>query len=372
MNDKVHCPAIHNGLALDFKTSSSQVFASQCCLRSDQFEVDPTTEFWKDLRFVPLRELNHSGTWDAGCNNCQSLEKSKSLSLRTGMLKKYGKETTLSGPRKLDLLFDISCNLACRTCGPVDSTYWQKHLKEHNAWHAPIEFNQRSGDVIQALTNIDLTNLREVCFSGGETLLGRGYWEIADYIASTVDQADSNITLSFQSNGTQPVPEKYHDVIKKFKLVKINFSIDGIESKFEYLRWPAQWSQVVDNLNFLRNTLPSNVMFNIEETLSIFNLYYLQQHQDYHAKHFSTNREGDVIHHSTHLASGLFSLAAMTHEYATAIKNTKLAYLVPAQFKEDPSKIKMAVASIKQFDRYRNQRFEECFPEVAAFYSRYL
>jgi len=372
MNNSAHCPAIHNGLALDFKTSSSEVFASHCCLRSDQFKIDTTTSFWHDQKFIPLRELNTNVGWDQGCGNCKSLEQSGSMSLRTGMLSKYGNEATLSGPRKLDLLFDISCNLACRTCGPVDSTFWQKHLKENSKWIGAIEYNQRSDDVIQALKHIDLSNLREVCFSGGETLLGRGYWDIAEYIASAVEDSASNITLSFQSNGTQTVCNRHHNIIKKFKLVKINFSVDGTGSKFEYLRWPAKWDQVVNNLAELRSTLPSNVMFNIEETISIFNLYYINQDQQYHAAHFSTNREGDVVHHSTHLAAGLFSLTAMTTEYVDAMKNTKFAHLIPAQFVEDPAKIKLAIASIKQFDQYRDQRFEDYFPEVAGFYSRYL
>jgi sulfatase maturation enzyme AslB (radical SAM superfamily) len=372
MNNRAHCPAIHNGLALNFKTSSSDVFASQCCLRPDQFKIDPATSFWNNPKFIPLRELNNTGEWDLGCNNCKSLEKSGSASLRTGMLSKYGTEVTLSGPRKLDLLFDISCNLACRTCGPTDSTFWQKHLNDHQGWITAIEYNRRSDDVIQTLKNINLSNLQEVCFSGGETLLGGGYWDIAEYIASVASNAGSDITLSFQSNGTQSVSEKFHNIIKKFKLVKINFSVDGTGSKFEYLRWPAKWDQVVNNLAELRSTLPSNVMFNVEETISIFNLYYINQDQQYHAAHFSTNREGDVVHHSTHLASGLFSLAAMTTEYVDAMKHTKFAHLMPAQFVEDPAKIKLAIASIKQFDQYRNQRFEDYFPEVAGFYSRYL
>ena len=372
MNNSTYCPAIYNGLALDFKSSSSDVFASHCCLRPDQFKIDTTTSFWDDPKFIPLRKLNTNVGWDQGCGNCKSLEQSGSMSLRTGMLNKYGNEATLLGPRKLDLLFDISCNLACRTCGPVDSTFWQKHLNDHTQWITPIEYNRRSNDVILALKNVNLSNLREVCFSGGETLLGRGYWDIAEYIASVVEDAGSNITLSFQSNGTQPVPDRYHSIIKKFKLVKINFSIDGTGSKFEYLRWPAQWSQVVDNLVSLRDTLPSNVMFNIEETISIFNLYYLEEDQQYHSVNFSSNRDGDVVHHSTHLASGVFSLAAMTNEYVDAIKNTKFAYLVPDQFTEDPVKINQAIASIRQFDQYRNQMFENYFPEVASFYSRYL
>ena len=100
------------------------------------------------------------------------------------------------------------------------------------------------------------------------------------------------ITVKFQTNGTQPINEKYFDIIERFHLVKLNISLDGIQDRFEYLRWPANWNQVVDNMFKLRSTLPVNVMFYIEQTISIFNLYYLDELQAWMQRNFHSNRLG--------------------------------------------------------------------------------
>jgi len=371
MIDPVHCPVIQNGLTLDFKTHSNRLLVGHCCLRP-VFETDMYKNVWLDKQFIPLREINNSGQWASGCENCQGLEKLGSPSLRSSLLEKYGVETRHQGPRKIDLLFDINCNLACRSCSPDQSTFWQKHLKEHNQWNKPIDYNERSADVIAVLSKLDLTYLQEITFAGGETLLGKGYWDIAEFIASVVPNAKQHITINFQSNGTQNILERHYSTIEKFKLIKISFSIDGINEKFEYLRWPAKWDQVQKNIHGLKDKLPSNVMFNIEETISIFNLYHLNKSSSWHKNTFPTNREGDVTNYASHLAGGIFSIKALTTEYVNAMQDLEYRHLIPDNFQENPEEICKAINEIKKFDSLRNQRFQDYFPEVAKFYDRYL
>jgi hypothetical protein len=100
--------------------------------------------------------------------------------------------------------------------------------------------------------------------------------------------------LCFQTNGTQPIHPKNFETIEKFHLVKLHISLDGVGNRFEYLRWPANWRQVTDNILDLRKTLPGNVMFVIEETVSIFNLLYINELESWVKQNFTTNREGDV------------------------------------------------------------------------------
>lgn len=362
-----YCPAIHNGLSLDFKTNSHETTACHCCLRDGFFTVDINTNFWKNSKFIPLRMQNLNDVWDPGCNNCKQSELHGS-SLRLGLLSNYGIETTLPGPRKIDLLFDNSCNLACRTCGPEQSTYWQQHLKSAGLRSLPVTVNHRVDDVITALKHIDLSNLKELAFAGGETLLGNNYWRVADVISDLVPNAKENLTITFQSNGTQSINPVNFKIIEKFRLVKINFSLDGIEKQFEYLRWPAKWDDTIENIKSLILNLPSNVMFNIEETVSVFNLINISKHNHFYQSMFPTNREGDVINYNTHPAGGVFSLLALTNEYVDCLPD----YLRPTNFIENTLAIESAIKTIKQFDQYRGQRFEDFFPELTGFYSRYL
>jgi sulfatase maturation enzyme AslB (radical SAM superfamily) len=368
----LYCSMIHGGLELNFKGSIAT--AQHCCLRKSKFPVNITTNFWDSNRFNLLRENNKNNKWDIGCSNCQRLENSGHVSMRQGMNDGLGIQgkTDLLGPARIDLMFDTSCNLACRSCGPWSSTFWQKHLKEHGEWHQAVGVPQQHDNIIRALSKLDLSNLRMLVFCGGETLLGQAYWEVAKWLADNVPNAKEQLTLCFQTNGTQPIHSRNHELIDRFHLVKLHVSLDGTKEKFEYLRWPATWEQVVDNIMHTRETAPSNLMFHIEETVSIFNLFYLSELEDWVLKHFTTNREGDVVNHTRHLANGIFSLDMCSQEYATAIQQSNSRHLMPTNWKESPKKIQSMIDQIKKFDQFRSQSFAETFPEVAKFYSRFL
>jgi sulfatase maturation enzyme AslB (radical SAM superfamily) len=366
----VYCSMIHGGLNLNFKSQNLTI--QSCCLRSSLTSV-PISDIWNKNNFKNLRDLNQSAVWDTQCKNCQSLEKSGLQSMRTGMndgLKIYGQED-LSGPARIDLMFDISCNLACRTCRPASSTFWQKHLKNNNKWPGEVYSAKNKDKVIAALKTLDLSNLRMLVFCGGETLLGQEYWDVAEWLANNVPNAKQNLTICFQTNGTQPILEKNFAIIERIHLVKLHISLDGVGKRFEYLRWPASWNQVTENILQIKETCPSNVMFLIEETISIFNLAYLDELDEWANTNFTTNREGDITNHTRHLAMGLYSLDHLSTEYINFIKQKPYKNLIPATWKENPTNIKQMLATIAEFDTYRNQSFADTFPEAAGFYSKF-
>ena len=367
-----YCAMIHGGLSLGFTENIKNPSASHCCLLGKKFvfPVDSNTDFFNNPVFNNLRNLNKKNIWDPACNGCKSLELTNQPSMRTGMNDGLGinGKTDLVGPARIDLMFDTSCNLACRICGPSLSTFWQKHLKDNGLRTEPIYNINNKDRVITALSNIDLSNLRQLVFCGGETLLGREYWEVTKWLANNVPNAKEQLTLCFQTNGTQPILEKYFDLIECFHLVKLHISLDGAADKFEYQRWPASWNQVTDNLLNLRAELPGNVMFVVEETVSILNLFYQEELDTWVKNNFATNREEDIINHTRHIAKGIFELDNMTEEYKQEVNQS---YLAPG-WKENPEEIRKMLKEIEKFDLLRNQSFAKVFPEVKQFYHRYL
>jgi len=373
MIDKdVYCSMIHGGLNLNFK--SGLLHVQSCCLHGKANSVDKSINLWNQQVLLDLRQKNKQNIWDDRCSKlCYQVEKSNLVSMRLGMnqgLTPNNQLDGLTGPIRIDLMFDLSCNLACRTCGPKNSTFWQKHLKEHDRWSAPISSPTDKEQVIAQLKTLDLSNLRMLVFAGGETLLGQAYWDVAAWLADNVPNAKQNLTLCFQTNGTQSISKRNFDTIEKFHLVKIHISLDGTKEKFEYLRWPASWNQTTDNILTMRDTLPSNVMFLIEETISTFNLAYIDELEQWTQEYFSTNREGDITVHSRHLAIGMYSIDFLSQEYVDSM--TKYQQLIPTTWKEQPVGITTMIQQIKQFDQYRNQSFNKTFPEVAEYYKRYL
>jgi sulfatase maturation enzyme AslB (radical SAM superfamily) len=371
MSNEIYCPMIHGGLNVNMKRYNSVSF-NQCCLSSNflnESKVD-----WNHKQLQDIRELNDKNVWHPGCWECERLEKVGIKSFRHSMIEKFGIKKNLPGPQRIDLLFDRSCNLACRTCGPESSTFWNKHLKDNNLKFSILDDKIDNLQTIHnTLESLDLSNLGMVQFCGGETLMGKAYWEVAKKLTELIPNAKQNIELGFQTNGTQTIDTKHYETIEKFKLVKFLISIDGINDRFEYLRWPANWNQVVDNIMNLREKLPSNVMFFVQECTSCLNMFYFGEVADWVSKNFNANREGDRTDHSTQLAGHPYlNVDNITQEYADALKGTKIFDAIDTDWQEDPARIRLFLTETKKFDLIRGQDWTKTFPEVADFYSRYL
>lgn len=366
---------IHAGLNINLNAGNNTLSFNQCCLSTTELQMPPDLDsLWHDQTLVDNRKINNQNIWLEGCWGCKHLENAGIKSFRQSMIEGLGVEKNVSGPKRIDLLFDRSCNLACTTCGSHSSTFWEKHLRDNNL---PVEIDisptQNFSTVKKLLESLDLSNLQQVQFCGGETLMGNTYWNTAKLISDLVPNAQNKILLGFQTNGTQVIDEKYYEIIERFKLVKFMISIDGTQDKFEYLRWPASWNQVVDNIFTMREKVPGNVMFYIQETTSCLNLYYFGQVGHWVTKNFNTNRFGDPTDHSTQLAvHNYLDVDNITQEYVDAIQNTKMAEFIAPDWKENPEKIEFFLKETKKFDQLRGLDWEKTFPEVANFYSRYL
>jgi organic radical activating enzyme len=372
MTNQAYCSIIHGGLNLKFSTPNQQ--EQFCCLSKISVPLE-IESVWTNSKFIEIREHNRRGQWHPTCSNCKNLEESGLESMRTGMNRglQLNDHYDLSGPVRLDLQVDISCNLACRICTPDVSTYWQKHLKENNEWPGKVFSPDRIDKIYQTIDTLDLSNLQLLLFTGGETLMSQLNWDVAKYVLNKVDNPKKNLMLNLQTNGTQPILERNYSTIEKFHLVRLNISLDGTKDRFEYLRWPAQWNQTTDNIFKLREKLPSNVMFLIEETVCIFNLFYMDELETWAKQNFTANREGDVAHHTRHLAQGFFDIRhCLTQEYVDAMSNSPYRNLIDSDWQEQPDKIRAMIAEISKFDRYRNQNWQHTFPEVTEFYRRYL
>lgn len=374
MTADLHCPMIHGGLNINLKETDNTLTFNQCCLSLSQLQVSTDAKLlWNNEKFKSNRLTNDKNIWLDECYQCQRTEAGGLKSFRQSMIEGLGVKKNLSGPQRIDLLFDRSCNLACRTCSPNSSTFWQKHLRDNNLPVAAWESQDNLSIITQVLKNLDLSNLRQVQFCGGETLMGNAYWTVAEIIADLAPQAQDQILLCFQTNATQPIHEKYYPILERFHLVKFMISIDGTYDRFEYLRWPARWNQVVDNIQRIREQAPSNVMFYVQETTSCLNLWYFNEVEDWVAKNFATNRSGDPTDHSTQLAiHDYLDVNNITQEYVDAIKHTKMAEFLQPDWQENPDRIRLFLQETQRFDSIRGQDWKKTFPEVANFYSRYF
>jgi uncharacterized Fe-S cluster-containing radical SAM superfamily protein len=150
------------------------------------------------------------------------------------------------------------CNLSCVTCSAYYSTSW---IKKHNfIYNNETKFDINKDVNISEIKNIH--TLDHIEFIGGETLQSRSFWEYLKIL-------DKKTSFSIQTNGTVKLTQQQIDLLKSFSTFNICFSIDGHHKIFEYLRQPANWQNVVNNIKIYKELFG---IFRLSYYLTISNL----------------------------------------------------------------------------------------------------
>jgi MoaA/NifB/PqqE/SkfB family radical SAM enzyme len=180
-------------------------------------------------------------------------------------------------------------------CGPGNSSAWKEELK--------IPLIERKNTVNYTWQDFEISKLKFIHFNGGEPLLSKEHMEFLQAIPNK-----SQVHLNYNTNGTILPTDRLLKLWEQFKLVQIDFSIDDIEDRFEYQRYPANWDRVKDNLQWYVDNSPVNCMFAVNTTVSILNQANLENLSAWLKSNFYVNRVTDPIEHRQQSAFGIFAL----------------------------------------------------------------
>lgn len=288
------CPDAFSCLNLIPRNEKVQI--SACCVMPT-WEVD-SVDFSNDQTLNKIRKEWKQGRWPSECNACYSAEKTGNRSRRHGALEwadnngltvdQYDEVKLL----KLDYYTGNTCNLRCAICGPDHSIAWQKELG----------ISKENRITNENLFEIDTDNIKWIHFNGGEPLLIDRHWELLKSV-----NHKNQVTLNYNTNATVLPKKELIELWSQFKLVVLDFSIDDIKSRFEYQRYPANWNRVVDNLFYLKEHLPVNVMFEVNTALGILNYHSYPDLQKWFSKNFATNRGTIPVKLKTQDTHGILS-----------------------------------------------------------------
>lgn len=251
------------------------------------------------------------------CWPCIDQESHNIKSYRQGVNEKYGLNHDHRSPIVLDITPNISCNLACKICNELSSTTWAKIKKiqiRKNYSVSVVNFKSM-------IDNFDLSNVKEINFSGGEPFLNNNIIKYVNALKNKVDF--KNCELRFSTNGTLPLTQKLAEFFLQFRLVSARFSIDDVEQGFEYQRYPAKWQQCQKNWELFLDNLPHNVIPSINRTVSILNITRLHLLNQWHAN-YKVTKFGDSVELIDHFAFGSFGLEAMPSQLKKYIKESNL------------------------------------------------
>jgi organic radical activating enzyme len=241
---------------------------TECCLMST----------WTNTDHVRQQMLN--GQRPSECNHCWRLEdagiksdrmiKNETLDFYSGIdLVTLYNNAKQNKNKITHIKIDTNntCNATCVTCNSRFSSAWGELERKF----LNIVPQRQSIAPEQADTLIDYSSLKSILFRGGEPLLSDTNFHILEKL---IEHNNTDCFVSFVTNGSIKILPKYRELVSRFKNTNFSFSIDGIESVFEYMRYPLQWSQLLENIDFCRE---KNILVSANYTVSNVNILYHKQ-----------------------------------------------------------------------------------------------
>lgn len=335
-----------------------------------------------------VRENLRNGIKDPGCKKCWEEESAgrSSKRVRDNQVKKFSED---GGLKVLELNLGNTCNIKCRTCSPWSSSQWireyfdlkYKNNNPHVTWESFLKqqtqytvlYDSDSpfwDSVYKAAPTVEFLD-----FYGGEPFLIKKQWEFIRFCSD--NGYAQNQVLHYNTNCTI-WPEEHISYLQKFKKVDIAFSIDGLENQANYIRYPSDWDVVNSNVDrWYQYCLDNdNGQICVCMTLSPLNVFYIDKMIEYvKQKNIQFNNQKLTLYLNLVHYPEYYNIQNMPN-YLKEKVTEKLTPLIPEnvflesilQFINNGTFNEKNWEDFKKYtkasDIYRNQKFEEYFPEV--------
>lgn len=166
---------------------------------------------------------------------------------------------------RLELRSSNLCNFKCRMCDATSSSEIEKENEKYPLiklfnHHQTVKFGVQadSGNIDELKWFFDTYPIKQLCFTGGEPMLIKPYYELMDYI---IDKGlNETMTLDLFTNCSVYNP-LFIDRMLQFNKVQFTMSIDGVGKTAEYQRHGTQWDVVRNNVLRFVN-MPMDVIYN--------------------------------------------------------------------------------------------------------------
>lgn len=257
-------------------------------------------EIFMSKQFTELRRDLLSGVQNPACEYCWRLERRTGHSPRLNAVDHLTASQVQATPKlkKIDTMIDENCNLRCRMCAPSVSNslrqdynrileldlplleYYNTKQTESQADPAGTQTffapNQQYQDEIIQLSD----TLEEIKFTGGEPTVSSSFWNIVNNI-----EHPDRIKIHLTTNATK-FNHRFLDTMRVFKQRHFTLSIDGTRATYEYIRYPANWRRIENNITQLCETQdPSSTEIHICSVLNIYNMLNLRNLVDWIQQH---------------------------------------------------------------------------------------
>jgi radical SAM protein with 4Fe4S-binding SPASM domain len=351
-----------------------------CCKFQKQYynqqfniQTHSLTEYSNSKLVNNIKQEFLNETWPKGCERCRIEEENNIESKRIldyARWKDQYQHYSLNTGNFItaSIAFGNTCNLKCITCGPHSSSRWQKEYFDLSGIDVlPFKFYKKTfvqDFVTQAPKIIHLD------IPGGEPFLS-GIDEQKELLKYYIDnnQAD-RISLHYTTNA-QVFPESdWWQLWSHFKEVDIQLSIDGVGDRYEYIRYPANWSVLLKNIIKYQKVQQSNIRLSVSHTVSAYNIYYLDEFFTWCYTTGLPRPWLGRVHTPYHMQPEVWDKNARKEIVSYLQKSQHIEVLAWANLismADESEFFDKFKTKISEHDQYRSTKFINTFPELARY-----
>ena len=240
-----------------------------CCAWEEQpnqitVKDSSISEYLNSDFYIKMINQLRNNEYAIGCAECIDDEKSSIRGLRDVGLVRYTNESDFK-LHDMEIKFGNLCNAGCIMCSSYNSSLIQQEQAKHPELmqfkrHNEIPTEQWYEDPVKFNEIVELaSNATKIRFTGGEpTIQG-----LLTKFLIQLSELNTNVSIQITSNGSS-YSNKLHDVLKKFKKVNINVSIDAYGKANDFIRWPIAWDKLEQNVDKMRQHHDVNIEISLQ------------------------------------------------------------------------------------------------------------
>lgn len=248
-------------------------------------DVSDWNEIWNGEKYKEFRRNMIAGEKNPICSFCYDTEKFSSISSRVWRNMQFADsydeyidkllpngEMTTSKIKYMDFRFSNLCNQACITCGhDLSSSWYDLQSKLAFPPAAPKFIEPKDDKIAFGLIDNNIDTVTNVYFAGGEPLLSKYHWYTLEKLVENGRSSEVELVYSTNCSVLTYHGKSIFDYWKYFKSVIIMASVDEVGERFDYIRWPANWDKITQNLIQIKKKFD---MFNFGDNFN-FKLCYV-------------------------------------------------------------------------------------------------
>jgi len=349
-------------------------FTSKHLDKDLELGINTVEEIRNSKNFKALRKQMLEGKFHTSCDFCYDREKAGLVSKRIRENTKYEVDYNNIDKYKdlplmsVELRLGNVCNAKCVICHPGSSSKWNEDITEEiqsidsgynkriieNTWFRDDKFY----DNVLNYSN-DIVHL---WFNGGEPLLIKEHLKFLNKLVEL--NVTDKIELEYHTNGSL-ITTKILDIWKNFKNLKITLSLDDIETRFHYARYPLTFDTVENSIKLLRESnihydiIPTVNLLNVTNTTGIYEYFKFNYDKECIFNYLRFPKFQSIVNMPDHIKKRILSNSRLPEHL-----HTQLEYEFYA---DNGMGLTKALNFYNALDRQRGLKIEEYLPEFVEY-----